>query len=125
MIANRVELCYHRGQVAGLSYFNGNMPNENEKLTKEQLMEVIGGTYLESAGDAEKFAEQGNKVYSSEIFGIPIMEGEEFGKLRDAFSQYGVTIKDNSGLINANEYYIDGRKVSREEAWNHIQSQRK
>ena len=47
----------------------------------------------------------------------------EFVKLRDAFKNYGVIIKDNGGLINQNQYFINGKEVSRDEAWKHIENQ--
>ena len=89
-------------------------------LSEEQLDGVSGGTYLESADDAKNFKKIGVKVYENEFLGTAIVQ---FDKLRDAFNKFGVTIKDNGGLINANEYFIDGKKVSRDDAWKHINSQ--
>ena len=94
-----------------------------EQLSDEELEKVAGGTYLESGGDAKKFKELGINVYGSEFLGVPILQGENFTKLREAFNKFGVTIKDNGGIINANEYYIGDKKVSRDDAWNHINAQ--
>ena len=94
-----------------------------EQLTDEELEKVAGGTYLESGGDAKKFKELGINVYGSEFLGVPILQGADFTKLREAFNKFGVTIKDNGGIINANEYYIGDKKVSRDDAWNHINAQ--
>ena len=91
---------------------------ELEQLSDEELEAVAGGTYLESGNDAKKFKELGINVYGSEIWGVPILNGSDFTKLRD-----GVTIKDNGGIINANDYYIGDKKVSRDDAWNHINAQ--
>ena len=96
---------------------------ELEMLSDEELEKVAGGTYLESGDDAKKFKELGINVYGSEIWGVPILHGSDFTKLREAFNKFGVTIKDNSGIINANEYYIGDKKVSRDDAWNHINAQ--
>ena len=96
---------------------------EIEKLDDEELENVAGGTYLESANDAKKFQEHGVKIYDNDIIGIPVLTHNEFVKLRDAFNKYGVTIKDNGGLINSNEYYINNKLVTREEAWKHIEKQ--
>ena len=96
---------------------------ELEKLSDEELDNVAGGTYLESADDAKKFKEIGINVYESEILGVPVLQGAQFTKLREAFNKFDVTIKDNGGIINANEYYIGGNKVSREDAWKHINAQ--
>ena len=97
---------------------------KDEILKDEELDNVAGGTYLESSSDAIKFKENGVDI-GIPIIGdtIAIMGHDEFVKLREAFNKYGVTIKDNGGLLKANEYYIDGKLVSREDAWKHIESQ--
>ncbi len=97
--------------------------DELEQLSDEELDKVAGGTYLESAGDAKKFNELGIKIYDTEVFGVPVLTHNEFVKLRDEFTKFGVTVKDKGGLINSNEYYIGGKLVTRDEAWKHIQSQ--
>ena len=85
---------------------------ELEQLSDEELEAVAGGTYLESGDDAKKFKELGINVYGSEIWGVPILNGSDFTKLREA-----------CGIINANDYYIGDKKVSRDDAWNHINAQ--
>ena len=102
------------------------MANEilkDEQLDDAQLDNVAGGTYLESANDAKKFSELGIKIYDIDVAGIPVLMHNEFVKLRDTFQQYGVTIKDHGGLMNANEYFIGGKPVSRDDAWKHINAQ--
>ena len=94
-----------------------------EQLSDEELENVAGGTYLESADDAKKFQKLGEKIYNIDIWGVPVLQHDEFENLRAAFNKYGVTIKDNGGIINANEYYIGNNKVNRDEAWKHINSQ--
>ena len=81
------------------------------------------GSYGRKDSDAKKFKELGVKIYDNEIAGVPVLFHDEFVKLRGAFQQYGVTIKDNGGLVNANEYFIDGKLVSRDDAWKHIEAQ--
>ncbi len=97
--------------------------DELEQLSDEELDNVAGGTYLESADDAKKFQKLGVKIYDNDIIGIPVLTHNEFVKLRDAFNKYGVTIKDNGGLAKGNEYYINDKLVTREEAWKHIEKQ--
>ena len=102
------------------------MANEilkDEILNDEQLDNVAGGTYLESADDAKRFKDLGIKIFNNDIAGVPVLMHDEFVKLRDTFNQYGVTIKDNGGLVNANKYFIGGEEVSREDAWKHIKAQ--
>ena len=99
-----------------------NEMNEVNELAEEQLDDISGGTYLETADDAKRLLRKGIKTYGSELFGVPIMSGGDMAALRSALASFGVTIKDNGGIINANEYFIDGRKVSRDEAWSYINS---
>ena len=70
-----------------------------EQLSDEELENVAGGTYLESADDAKKFQKLGEKIYNIDILGVPVMQHDEFENLRAAFSKYGVTIKDNGGYL--------------------------
>ena len=99
---------------------------KDEILKDEQLDNVAGGTYLESSADAIKFKENGVDLGIPMIGNtIAIMGHDEFVKLRGAFEKYGVTIKDKGGLINANEYFIGGKLVSRDDAWKHIEAQLK
>ena len=93
---------------------------KNDKLTMDELDNVVGGTYLESSDDAKNFQKIGIKVHENEILGVAVVQ---FDKLREAFNKFGVTIKDNGGIVNANEYFIGGNKVSRDDAWKHINAQ--
>lgn len=95
---------------------------KDEILNDEELDKVAGGTYIESASDALRFKKLGIEI-APEIAGVPVLTHNEFVKLRETFNQYGVTIKDHGGLVNENEYFIGGKKVSRDEAWKHIEAQ--
>ena len=102
------------------------MANEilkDEQLTDEQLDNVAGGNYLESASDALKFKDLGIKVYDTDIAGVPVLTHDQFVKLRETFQKYGVTVEDRGGLINDNKYFVGGKQVARDDAWKHIQAQ--
>ena len=94
-----------------------------EIMDDEELDNVAGGTYLESADDAKKFNKLGIKITDNEFLGVPVLHHDEFVKLRDAFTKFGVTVKDKGGLINSNEYFIGNKLVTRDAAWKHIESQ--
>jgi len=103
---------------------------KDELLTEEQLDNVAGGTFAESYSDANEFEKLGVKIFKNDIVGVPLLDHEGFVNLRNAFDKYGVTIKDDGsifgdlmGTSKTNEYYIGGKKVSREEAWKHINAQ--
>lgn len=98
---------------------------KEEILSDDELDNVAGGTYLESADDAKKFKELGVKIYDAEILDVPVLMHDQFEKLRSTFKEYGVTIKDNGGFINNNKYFIGDTEVTRETAWAHVESQLK
>ncbi|MBR2732658.1 MAG: hypothetical protein IKD80_00160 [Selenomonadaceae bacterium] len=102
------------------------MANEilkDEQLTDAQLNDVAGGTYVQSASDALKFKELGVKVYDTEIAGVPVLMHDQFVKLRETFQKYGVTVEDHGGLIDDNKYFVNGKQVTRDDAWKHITAQ--
>ena len=103
---------------------------KDEILSDEQLDNVAGGTFAESYSDAQQFEKLGVKIFKNDLVGVPLLDPEGFANLRSAFSKYGVTIKDDgniwsdlTGKSKANEYYINGKEVSREDAWKHINAQ--
>jgi len=103
---------------------------KDEILTDEELDNVAGGTFAESYSDANEFEKLGVKIFQNDILGVPLLDHEGFVNLRAAFNKYGVTIKDDGSIFGdliktskANEYFIDGKQVSREDAWAHIKAQ--
>ena len=103
---------------------------KDEILSDEELDGVAGGTFAESYSDAQAFEKLGVKIFKNELVGIPLLDHEGFVNLRAAFDKYGVKIKDDGslggdimGTSKANEYFIGGKQVSREEAWKHINAQ--
>ncbi|MBQ3444415.1 MAG: hypothetical protein IJG33_14360 [Selenomonadaceae bacterium] len=103
---------------------------KDEILKDEELEQVAGGTFAESYSDAQQFEKLGVKIFKNDLVGVPLLDPEGFVNLRAAFDKYGVTIKDDgsiwgdlTGKSKANQYYIDGKEVSREDAWKHINAQ--
>lgn len=103
---------------------------KDEILSDEELEQVAGGTFAESYSDAQSFEKLGVKIFKNDLVGVPLLDPEGFVNLRAAFDKYGVTIKDDgsiwgdlTGKSKANQYYINGKEVSRDEAWQHIKAQ--
>ena len=103
---------------------------KDEILKDEELEQVAGGTFAESYSDAQQFEKIGVKIFKNDLVGVPLLDHEGFVNLRNAFDKYGVTIKDDgsiwgdlTGKSKANQYYINGKQVSREDAWKHINAQ--
>ena len=93
-----------------------------EKLSDSQLEKVTGGTYLECRQDARRFTELGIPGFYPEKGELPFLEHDELIDLTNLFSKYGVDYKYYGGDCMSNEYFIDGKKVSREDAWKHIEN---
>ena len=100
---------------------------KDEILKDEELDNVAGGTFAESYSDAQQFEKLGVKIFKNDLVGVPLLDPEGFVNLRAAFEKYGVTIRDDgsiwgdlTGKSKANQYFIGGKEVSREDAWKHI-----
>ena len=91
-----------------------------ELLTDEELDNVTGGTYIQCAQDGKKFNDLGVDVGYQEILGIPYVK---FSRLREAFDKFGVKAQTEGGLIKDNKYFIDGKEVTRDQAWEHVMAQ--
>ena len=105
---------------------------KDEILKDAELDNVAGGTFAESYNDARAFEKLGVKIFKNDMLGVPLLDHEGFVNLRAAFNKYGVTIKDDGSIFGdliktskANEYYVDGKLVSRDDAWKHIEAQLK
>ena len=90
-------------------------------MNEEELDQVAGGTFGEIKDDAHKLqAAFGHTVRFAHRTGIGKMEYIDEAALRDGFKRFGVQVNFDDN--KPNEYFIDGNKVTREEAWNHINS---
>ena len=103
---------------------------KDEILKDEELDRVAGGTFAESYSDAQAFEKLGVKIFENDLAGVPLLDHEGFVNLRNAFEKYGVTLKDDgsiwgdlTGSSKANQYFINGKKVTQDEAWKHINAQ--
>lgn len=96
---------------------------DSNKLNEDELNQVSGGNFKDSVNDALAFNMLGIGKFTHSIGGIPVVTKEDFVKLRDAFGKYGVDFKEHNGNFEDNDYFIDGIKVSREQAWVHINKQ--
>ena len=93
----------------------------NAAMNEEELDQVAGGTFGEIKDDAHKLqAAFGHTVRFAHRTGIGKMEYIDEAALRDGFKRFGVQVNFDDN--KPNEYFIDGNKVTREEAWNHINS---
>lgn len=103
---------------------------ENELISDDELENISGGYDYEVFGDVQEFNSLGIKIgtfdhVSNEVMAI---SGIDMKKMENTFKEYGVTSIQHLGHysrnhFNKNQYFINGREVSREEAWTHVKSQ--
>ena len=98
--------------------------NENiELLSDEQLEQVAGGTWHQTADDShflhtlnpdfKEFNEVTLAFTANTILEI---------RVKHQWARYGVEFEWHGGAVNDNEYKIDGRSVSRDDAYAHARA---
>ncbi|MBR2774980.1 MAG: hypothetical protein IKD73_08360 [Selenomonadaceae bacterium] len=97
---------------------------KEEILKDEQLNQVAGGTIAESFDDADRFEALGFHVYCNDP-GVPLNDlyTETMLTLQDTYGKFGVKAITYGDDHRANSYFVDGKEVSREDAWKHIYAQ--
>ena len=98
--------------------------DELEKLDDEQLEQVAGGTHTETYQDVDRFEALGIHVYCTEP-GIPLndLHTETMINLHNTYKRFGVKAMTYGDDRTPNKYFVDGKEVSREDAWKHIYAQ--
>ena len=99
----------------------------NEILSDEELDQVVGGNYSETAGDSEflnMYGLCGKYTRNDILFDEGTSQEED---VKAGWAKVGVDFHYHGNPFDCgnhnNEYYISGNKVSREEAYEHVRSQ--
>ena len=100
---------------------------ENAAMNDDELDNVVGGTGNEFDDDIEKFRELGIECEEFSRQGARY-DLSDFNSLTrrnvmQTFNKFGVECSVKWGNNDANKYYIGGKQVSREKAWEHVYSQ--
>ena len=90
----------------------------NAAMSDEELDQVAGGTFEELEADAKEFESFGKLFQCSYPTGIGNMRIYDRGAVVGLFAKFGVQV--NFDFDKSNEYFIGGNKVTREEAWKHV-----
>ncbi len=89
---------------------------DSEKLEDEQLEQVAGGNQWQMEDDIKSFKSLG--VLSDGV------DKHDKDAIKKAFAAYGIEAEPHGGWLGAdNEYFLGGRKISREEAWAEVRVQ--
>ena len=89
-----------------------------EKLSDEQLDNVAGGTYNNTAADSRALNELGLGIpgrSALECFWIPTFH-KAASEVANVFSKYGISVDQSWGAVS-NVYKYKGKTISRQEAF--------
>ncbi len=81
-----------------------------EQLTEEQLDKVAGGNNYEINADSKFFQAMGTTIKES----LATLNGTN--ELKRAWAKYGISPIFVYGLDSNNEYYYDGKQITRDDA---------
>ena len=95
---------------------------ELEQLSDEELEQVAGGTMEEVDEDVNRFKKLNISIDGEDSLGTTSKD-YFYAALTMEFRKHGV--KYVHSFSNPNQYYIDGKKVTQDEAWKHIEAQHK
>ena len=95
---------------------------ELEMLSDEELEKVAGGTTEEIFEDVNRFKKLNISIFGEELAGTPSHD-IFYASLIMEFRKHGV--KYVHSYLNKNQYFINGKQVTQDEAWKHIEAQHK
>ena len=91
---------------------------ELEQLSDEELENVAGGTYNNTAADTRVLQKMGFNISGRsalELFWIPSFH-KAAGEVSKIFSQFDISVDQSWGAVD-NVYYYKGEKISRQKAF--------
>ena len=97
----------------------------DEKLTDDELDNVAGGTPGESANDSRflnVLLHETDKYHQCDRYGELKIVWSAGAREDVRKSWYSLGIDFKHGYVGGNEYKLNGKKISREEAWAHAES---
>lgn len=89
--------------------------DKENKLTNDELGQVAGGNAGECALESEFFNDLGYNIQPMGFLHMEFNWEEGSAKVKEAWAHFGVDC--HIAKLVKNEYYIDGKKVSRREAF--------
>ena len=97
----------------------------NDKLTAEQLDEVVGGSWMESYGvDLQNAFERKLPGFENmnptdpNTMAYCLQNWDKVvGQLKDMFAQHGIEMTYKGKFMESNIYTYQGQSITRDEAW--------
>ena len=93
---------------------------ELEAMSDDELSMVAGGTKDQTGGDSRLLYERGlvNKWYYTTEIGSDWIE--KSAEIDAGWAKAGITCVTKPGADNL--YFLNGKQISRDEAWNHVKA---
>ncbi|MBR0262117.1 MAG: hypothetical protein IJQ85_10040 [Selenomonadaceae bacterium] len=93
--------------------------DELELMSDDKLDQVAGGTWEDIVEDVNRFKRDFGIDFASKYFNDDI-DYYVRSDLIDAFRKFGIKLEFHSE--SANKYFIDGKEVTRDEAFNQVKN---
>ena len=97
----------------------------DEMLNDDELDQVAGGTCYETADDSRflNVLLRGTKYHQCDRYGATKMFfcHSAVVDLNNAWKSLGVELRARTGFIMKNKYKLNGKEISRDEAWAHAE----
>lgn len=94
-----------------------------EQLSDEQLEQVAGGTWQQTSDDAHFLHTLNPSFQDVTVVALMFEPGTSLERgVINEWKKYGVDYEWHSGAVYDNKYKINGKEVSRDEAYNHAKS---
>lgn len=92
--------------------------DKEKVLSVDELDEVSGGSAQQMAEDSQFLNELGGYC---DRYGTwkTFWSDDTYNDIKRGWAKVGVKVNLDNGLLHSNKYYIDGKRVTREEAREH------
>ena len=93
---------------------------ELEAMSDEELEQVAGGTWAETAADSRFLNSLNGSTDRYGALRIAFTPGSKIQEeIQRGWEKVGITFTWHNGAISGNEYYLKGRKITQSEARKH------
>ena len=93
---------------------------ELEQMSEEELEHVAGGTWAQTANDSRFLNSLNGLTNNYSAFQIAATPGTKIQEeIQRGWAKVGITFTWHNGITKDNEYYLNGKKITQDEARPH------
>ncbi len=97
---------------------------ELEAMSEEELEQVAGGTWAETAADSRFLNSLNGSTDRYGALRIAFTPGTKIQEeIQRGWAKVGIKFTWHNGAISGNEYYLDGQKITQSDARRHAMEQ--